>query len=140
MTRRPVDELARLLGHADQRVRLEAQYELADRAIAEAERGAGREPLRDRSGTGRSADGRTALGSDRQDVAKRPATGPDPRDLGASARSPAGSDLDSVLAGVRSNDPDAEVRAQAVRMLGRASPRDADSSRASRSFRSSRLL
>ncbi len=32
MERRPVAELASLLGHADQRVRLEAQYELADRA------------------------------------------------------------------------------------------------------------
>jgi quinoprotein glucose dehydrogenase len=35
MGKRPVEELDRLLGHADQRVRLEAQYELADRTIAE---------------------------------------------------------------------------------------------------------
>ena len=39
MTNRPVAELAKLLGHVDQRVRLEAQYELADRAIAEAKAG-----------------------------------------------------------------------------------------------------
>lgn len=32
MDNRPIAELAKLLGHADQRVRLEAQYELADRA------------------------------------------------------------------------------------------------------------
>jgi quinoprotein glucose dehydrogenase len=31
MTKRSVDDLARLLGHVDQRVRLEAQFELADR-------------------------------------------------------------------------------------------------------------
>ena len=35
MAKRPVDELGKLLGHADQRVRLEAQYELAARAGAE---------------------------------------------------------------------------------------------------------
>ena len=35
MDGRKVDELARLLGHVDQRVRLEAQYELADRAKAD---------------------------------------------------------------------------------------------------------
>ncbi len=34
MDGRSVEDLARLLGHVDQRVRLEAQYELADRAIA----------------------------------------------------------------------------------------------------------
>ena len=32
MFKRPTAELAKLLGHVDQRVRLEAQYELADRA------------------------------------------------------------------------------------------------------------
>ncbi len=35
MSERTLDELAMLLGHADQRVRFEAQYELAERAIAE---------------------------------------------------------------------------------------------------------
>jgi len=37
MVRRSVEDLAKLLGHADQRVRLEAQYELAHRAIREVE-------------------------------------------------------------------------------------------------------
>ena len=36
MANRPVAELAQLLGHVDQRVRLEAQYELAERALVEA--------------------------------------------------------------------------------------------------------
>jgi quinoprotein glucose dehydrogenase len=35
MAKRPVDELGKLLGHADQRVRQEAQFELADRLRAE---------------------------------------------------------------------------------------------------------
>ena len=35
MAKRPVEELAKLLEHVDQRVRFEAQYELADRAVAE---------------------------------------------------------------------------------------------------------
>jgi quinoprotein glucose dehydrogenase len=35
MSKRPVAELAKLLGHADQRVRFEAQYELADRSWIE---------------------------------------------------------------------------------------------------------
>jgi quinoprotein glucose dehydrogenase len=35
MTARPVEELATLLGHADRRVRQAAQFDLADRAIAE---------------------------------------------------------------------------------------------------------
>jgi quinoprotein glucose dehydrogenase len=35
MAKRPPKELATLLGHADQRVRLEAQHELADRIVAE---------------------------------------------------------------------------------------------------------
>jgi quinoprotein glucose dehydrogenase len=34
MERRPLHELAGLLGHPDQRVRLEAQFEMADRAVA----------------------------------------------------------------------------------------------------------
>ena len=34
MTNRPLAELATLLGHPDQRVRLEAQFEMADRAVA----------------------------------------------------------------------------------------------------------
>ncbi len=38
MGKRPVEDLGKLLGHADQRVRLEAQFELADRAIAEAKK------------------------------------------------------------------------------------------------------
>ena len=36
MAKRPVEALAKLLGHVDQRVRFEAQYEIADRAIVEA--------------------------------------------------------------------------------------------------------
>ena len=37
MEKRPVDELAKLLGHADQRIRQEAQFELTERAIKEVE-------------------------------------------------------------------------------------------------------
>lgn len=92
-TRRSDDELARLLGHADWRVRLEAQFELADRGRTDALGRAahhGANPLARRH----------ALWGLGQIAAKN------------------GSALDPVRPLVR--DADAEVRAQAIKVLGDA--------------------
>ena len=97
MDHRPVVELAKLLGHVDQRVRLEAQYELAERAPSDK---AALEAL--------------------QAVARKADVNPLARlhaiwGLGQVARR-APIQLDTLLILVR--DADAEVRAQAAKSLG----------------------
>lgn len=92
-TDRPVNELLKLLGHRDQRVRLAAQYALADRGLAAGElasiAGDAHMPVTTR------AHAIWALG---QEARKKPAVLP----------------LLARLTG----DPDAEVRTQAIRTLG----------------------
>ena len=102
MGNRPVQELARLLGHADQRVRQEAQFELADRALAACvDRG------RDRSSLALQA----VAKSDASTLARIHAIW----GLGQVARRST-IDLESMAGLARDRDP--EVRAQVARVLG----------------------
>ncbi len=109
MDKRGVAELAKLLGHVDQRVRLEAQYELADRAVAE-------HKLLIRVGDFRAVEATLTLFN----VSQATNTNPLARlhaiwGLGQLARrGPIGVDLLSAL----TKDKDAEVRAQAAKTLG----------------------
>ena len=107
MQKRSSEELSKLLAHADMRVRQEAQFELARRVIE------GRGPC---MGTARPR-------AIRSGVRERNHAGPDPRASGAWASSPGASGKsDSPSSGRPSSrllaDHDAEVRAQAARVLG----------------------
>ena len=105
MTGRPVAELAQLLGYVDQRVRLEAQYELAERALSRPE---AMQALVHAARSGESPQSMRihaiwALGQ----VARR---------------SPANADVLTDL----TRDGDSEIRAQAARTLGDVAGRHAD--------------
>ena len=105
MDNRPVAELARLLGFVDQRVRLEAQYELAERALAGARPAAGTKDEATRALTA------TARAADANPLARLHAIW----GLGQVARrSPVG--IDTLSALLKDGDP--EVRAQAAKTLG----------------------
>ncbi len=101
-TKRSVDELAKLLGHADWRVRLEAQYELAER---------GSESF--------ATLANTATNKSASPLARRHAIWGIGQQAGKSAE---------LLRPLRTllNDSDSEVRAQAIKVLGeRRSKQDA---------------
>jgi len=110
---RTVEELAKLLGHLDQRVRLEAQYELADRASGPEPRGTvrlGRQTILNDSPAKRSL-GEVARDGKASPLARLHAIWA----VGQAARrEPQFARVLEPLA----KDGDAEVRAQAVKVLG----------------------
>ena len=137
MEGRPVAELAKLLGHVDQRVRLEAQYELAGRAIADPVL-AGLRPGRGRNANvtmirSKAADGKVSLvraDSPRKALADAAKDGKGLARIHAlwaigqvARHQPAFARSLEPLA----KDEDAEVRAQAVKVLGETpSPENLD--------------
>ncbi|HWF18357.1 MAG TPA: HEAT repeat domain-containing protein, partial [Verrucomicrobiae bacterium] len=103
MEKRPVAELEKLLGHADQRVRQEAQFELAARASAAM-------PISDEGRKCLDALTRTALGNSNQLARLHGIWG-----LGQIARKSKDA-LNPILPLLTDND--SEVRAQAAKVLG----------------------
>jgi quinoprotein glucose dehydrogenase len=118
MAGRPVEELARLLGHADQRIRLRAQYELAARSTRELSDTAGSTEAADR----RRADATVTLGA----LAAKAAEAIAARrhaiwGLGQVERARSTPGNRALLVELL-GDRDAEVRLQAARVLGDLAP------------------
>jgi quinoprotein glucose dehydrogenase len=104
MEKRSVDALVELLAHADQRVRQEAQFELAERALDE-----------NRAAEARAGLWTTATGTQNSHLARLHAIWA----LGQVGRREAEDSTINVLAKLF-KDADPEVRAQSVRVLGDA--------------------
>ncbi len=119
MAARSVDDLCGLIGHPDQRVRQEAQYELADRAIAEQKK----EEKGDKVDPNASLSLRLSrlASSDRPPIDRIHAIWA----LGQATRATEGMTFVPIFnlatfATLAKDDKDAEVRAQAIKMLGDA--------------------